>query len=111
MGSYEEICEVARHRLEVEGNAVLASGLTIDMSFFRAASRILSCQGKLFTGGSGPSGAMMRRMARISPGISRPTLAICSVEAFRRASGALTGLPPDLEFSQIPNLGQIGAEK
>ena len=90
MSVNEDILAVARERLRVEANAVLALTDTIDETFIHAASMILSCKGKLFIGGSGTSGTVARRMAHILSVTGTPSIAFSPMDSLHGSSGAIT---------------------
>lgn len=86
----DDILRAARERLAAEAEAVHAVADTIDESFVRAASMILSCAGKLFIGGSGTSGTVARRMAHILSVTGTPAVPFSPMDSLHGSSGAIT---------------------
>lgn len=85
----EEVLEVARARLVAQADAIRALVDRLDGTFVEAASVLLSCQGKLFVGGSGTSGAVARRMAHIFSVTGTPALFFSPMDSLHGASGAI----------------------
>ncbi|WP_309105113.1 SIS domain-containing protein [Microbacterium sp.] len=98
----DDILKVASERLNAEADAVRALIPTLDASFIRAASLLVSCRGKVLIGGSGTSGTVARRMAHVFSVSGTPSLFLSPMDSLHGASGAIT---PDDTVLLISNGG------
>lgn len=89
MGVTDDAVTVARRLLEAEADVVRSVTETIGVDFVQIAALILSCNGKLFIGGSGTSGAVAHRMAHVLSVSGTPSIAFSPADSLHGASGAI----------------------
>ncbi|WP_347350939.1 SIS domain-containing protein [Intrasporangium sp.] len=90
MSAESGILAVARQRMVAEADGIRAAAEAVDTTFVHAASLILTCEGKLFVGGSGTSGTVARRMAHILSVTGTPAVAFSPMDSLHGSSGAIT---------------------
>lgn len=90
MSNSDAILDAARRIVRAEASAVAAVADQLDDSFTEVVEMLMGATGKVFVTGSGTSGAVARRMARLLAVCGTPAAFIHPMDALHGTMGVLT---------------------